>query len=225
VEKKFPEYLMKLQKKWIKKGDTFRLMFQDEARFGRISDHRRCWCPAPKRPICSALVSQENTYAYGVVSLPDGQFESLVLPRCDSDCMQVFLKEISSRHPKEKILMVMDGAGWHKAKSLKVPKNIRLCFLPPYSPELNPVEHIWDELKEKGFHNRVFSSLDALEDHLVNELHKLENAPEVTRSIASWPWIINRIFQIVTRINTLGRKGFVAFFKFTCMAKTLPRAV
>ena len=186
---------MKLQKKWIKKGDTFRLMFQDEARFGRISDHRHCWCPAPKRPVCPALVSQENTYAYGVVSLPDGQFESLVLPRCDTDCMQIFLKEISSRHPKEKILMVMDGAGWHKSKSLEVPKNIRLYFFPSYSPELNPVEHIWDELKEKGFLNRVFLSLDALEDHLVNELRKLENTPEVTRSIVSWPWIINAIMN------------------------------
>ena len=89
--------------------------------------------------------------------------------------------------------MVMDCAGWHKSKSLEVPENIRVYFLPPYSPELNPVEHIWDELKEKGFHNRVFSNLDALEDHLVDELRKLENIPEVTRSITSWPWIINAI--------------------------------
>ena len=193
MEKKLPEYLKELQKEWIKKGETFRLMFQDESRFGRISDHRRCWCPKSERPICPSLVSQENTYAYGVVSFPGGQFESLVLPNCDTDCMQVFLEEISSRHPKEKILMVMDCAGWHKSKSLEVPENIRVYFLPPYSPELNPVEHIWDELKEKGFHNRVFSNLDALEDHLVDELRKLENIPEVTRSITSWPWIINAI--------------------------------
>jgi len=168
-------------------------MFQDEARFGRISEHRRCWCPAPERPTCLSLVSQENIYAYGAVSFPGGQFESLVLPRCDTDCMQVFLDEISSRHSEEKILMITDGAGWHKSKSLEVPKNIRLYFLPPYSPELNPVEHIWDELREKGFHNRVFSCLDALEDHLVNELRKLEDAPEVTQSIVSWPWIINAL--------------------------------
>jgi len=179
-----------IQKKWLKEKDVFRLMFQDEARFGRISDHRRCWCPAPERPTCLSQVSQENTYAYGVVSIPDGQFESLVLPHCNTECMQVFLEEVSFRHPEEKILMVTDCAGWHKSKSLKIPENIRLCFLPPYSPELNPVEHIWDELKEKGFHNRVFSSLDALEDHLVNELRNLEDAPAVNQSIASWPWII-----------------------------------
>ncbi len=100
--------------------------------------------------------------------------------------MQIFLDEISLRHAGEKILMVLDCAGWHRSKSLEVPSNMRLYFLPPYSPELNPVEHIWDELKEKGFHNRVFSSLDALENHLVDELRRLENTPGITRSIVTW---------------------------------------
>lgn len=170
-------------------------MFQDEARFGRISASRRCWCPRPVRPVCPTLVSQENTYAYGAVNIEDGRFESLVLPRCDTDCMQIFLNEISSRHQGEKIVMVMDGAGWHKSKSLIVPDNIRLIILPAYSPELNPVEHIWDELREKGFHNRVFSSLDALENHLVSELATLENTPEITHSIVAWPWIIRALMN------------------------------
>ena len=167
------------------------LMFQDEARFGRLSDARRCWCPKPFRPICPSLVSQENTYAYGAVNIINGQFESLILPHCDTDCMQIFLDEISGRHSDEKIAMVVDGAGWHKSKSLKVPENMRLIHLPPYSPELNPVEHIWDELREKGFHNRVFSSLEALEGHLLDELRKLEDNPNITKSIVAWPWIVS----------------------------------
>jgi transposase len=166
-------------------------MFQDEARFGRISENRRRWCPKPTRPVCPSLVSQENTYAYGVVNILDGQFESLVLPHCDTDCMQIFLDEISGRHPSDKIAMVLDCAGWHKSKSLDLPDNILLIHLPPYAPELNPVEHIWDEVREKGFHNRVFSSLDVLEDHLLSELRRLENNPGITKSICSWPWIIN----------------------------------
>ena len=170
-------------------------MFQDEARFGRISDLRRCWCPKPFRPVCSSLVSQENTYAYGAVNIVDGQFESLILPYCDTVCMQIFVEEIARRHPDEKIAMVVDGAGWHKSKSLQVPENIRLIHLPPYSPELNPVEHIWDELREKGFHNRVFSSLEALEEHLLGELCKLENNPDITKAIVAWPWI-NNAFMI-----------------------------
>jgi transposase len=170
-------------------------MFQDEARFGLISASKPCWCPKPERPVCPSLVSQENTYVYGAVNISDGQFESLVLPHCDTDCMQIFLDTISSRHTGEKIIMVADGASWHKSHSLRVPENMRMLILPPYSPELNPVEHIWDELREKGFHNRVFSSLDALEDHLVDELFRLENHPEVSYSITAWPWIISALMN------------------------------
>lgn len=89
--------------------------------------------------------------------------------------------------------MVVDGAGWHKAGSLKLPSNLRLHFLPPYSPELNPQEHIWDELREKHFHNRVFASLDALEDQLVQALRIFEDDPQRMLSIAGWDWIISAI--------------------------------
>ncbi len=80
--------------------------------------------------------------------------------------MQLFLNEIAARHPDDRIVMVIDGAGWHRSQSLTPPQNIHLLSLPPYAPELNPIEHVWDELREKFFHNRVFKSLDALEDHL-----------------------------------------------------------
>ena len=87
--------------------------------------------------------------------------------------------------------MVMDGAGWHSSKKLVAPPNIRLLPLPPYAPELNPVEHLWEELREKCFHNKVFSCLDALEDDLAMGLMAMENTPEVVQSITNWPWIIN----------------------------------
>jgi transposase len=89
--------------------------------------------------------------------------------------------------------MVLDGADWRRSKALKISKNIYPLSLPPYSPELNPVERLWDEIREKGFHNRVFSSLDTLEDHLADELLKLENAPRTVQSITSWPWIVNTL--------------------------------
>jgi len=104
--------------------------------------------------------------------------------------MQIFLDEVASRYPAEKLVMVLDNAGWHLGKSLKVPKNMRLLPLPPYSPELNPMENIWDELREKSFHNRVFESLDEMERHLLNALHKMEASPDITKSIANWPWIL-----------------------------------
>ena len=136
------------------------------------------------------MVSQEYTYAYAAVSVSDGQMESLILPYVNGDCMQVFLDEVAARHMNERVIMVLDGAGWHKKEALAIPHNICLVNLPPYSPELNPVEHIWDDLREKAFHNRVFDSIDSLEDHLEDALYDMEQDHDRVRSIVAWPWII-----------------------------------
>ena len=84
-------------------------MFQDEARFGRISDTRYCWCRRPHRPMVKAMVTQQYTYAYGAVSPLDGRFDSLMLPHVNSGCMQVFLDEVAQRYPNDNIVMVLDG--------------------------------------------------------------------------------------------------------------------
>lgn len=84
---------------------------------------------------------------------------------------------------------------WHKNESLIIPDNIRLVRLPPYSPELNPVEHVWDDLREKEFHNRVFDSIDSLEGHPGKALREMENDHERIRSIVAWPWIINALLN------------------------------
>ena len=89
--------------------------------------------------------------------------------------------------------MVVDGAGWHKANALVMPDNIRFHLLPPYSPELNPQEHLWEELREKYFHNRAFDSLDALGERLVEGLAHLEQHPERVRSIIAWSRTITSI--------------------------------
>jgi transposase len=172
-----------------------RLMFQDEARFGRISDVRHCWDKKPHRPLVRAMVTQQYTYAYGAVSPVDGRFDSLILPSVSGDCMQLFLDEVAARYPDENIVMVLDGAGWHKNQGIKLAANLRTVFLPAYSPELNPQEHVWDELREKFFHNRAFDSMDALEMHLENGLRTLESNPERMRSITGWGWIINSVFN------------------------------
>jgi transposase-like protein len=138
---------------------------------------------------------REYTYAYAAVSPADGVLDSLVLPVVNADAMSLFLAEVSQRHPDDFILMVMDKAGWHQAKDLKVPKNMRIIFLPPYSPELNPVEHLGEEIREKWFPNRVFKSLDAVESVLVEALHSLEQSPEKVASITGFDWINNLILK------------------------------
>ncbi|WP_370867410.1 transposase [Nitrosomonas sp.] len=115
--------------------------------------------PRPVRPLVKAMLAYEYTYAYAAVCPLDGMFDSLVLPNVNTECMQIFLDEIARRYPNENIVMVMDRAGWHRSHSLTLAENLRLLLLPPYSPELNPIEHLWDELREKNFHNRVFDSI------------------------------------------------------------------
>jgi transposase len=129
----------------------------------------------------------------GPVDACTGELDSLILPQVNTHCMQLFLDEVSRRHPDERIVMVIDGAGWHRSGALKAPENIYLLKLPPYAPELNPIEHVWDELREKYFHNRVFASIDALESQLALGLSSLEQRPETVRTIVSWDWIVSSL--------------------------------
>lgn len=170
-------------------------MFQDEARFGRVNDVRRCWAPKPIRPMCCAMLTREYTYAYAAVDVLSGELDSLILPQINTPCMQLFIDEVAQRHADKRIVMVLDGASWHRSHDLRLPDNLRLLSLPPYAPELNPVEHVWDELREKCFHNLVFDSLDALEDHLEQALRKFELEHARIRPIVSWPWIINPLLN------------------------------
>ena len=100
-------------------------MFQDEGRFGRISTPRRCWAPRGIRPNVACQIVREYTYGYAAVSPHDGTMDSLILPQVSEEAMSIFLREVSDRHADEFILMVLDGAGWHKANALRVPENIR----------------------------------------------------------------------------------------------------
>jgi transposase len=101
--------------------------------------------------------------------------------------MNLFLEHVSQTFSKYFIVMQVDQAGWHSAKDLDIPENIRLIPQPAYSPELNPVEHIWDELREKYFHNRIFPSLEPLIDVLCQGLNTLADDTERLRSLTYFP--------------------------------------
>jgi transposase len=166
-------------------------MFQDEARFGRISDPSACWAPSGVRPNTGAQMIREYVYVFGAVSPIDGHHDSLVLPYANAEAMSIFLKEVGFRHTNEHIMMFMDQASWHKAKALEIPENIELAFLPPYSPDLNPQEQIWDELREKFFCNRTFASLKAVIDNAVKGLQSIEGLPEKIKHLTHRNWILN----------------------------------
>jgi len=164
-------------------------MFQDEARFGRICSPKACWVPQPIRPEVPSQIVREYVYIFGAVSPRDGKHDSLVLPWADTEAMSLFLKEVSRRHPGEHILMFTDQASWHKSKGLKIPKNIELAFLPPYSPELNPQEQVWDELREKFFGNETFKSIKAVVEKAVEGLRSLEAMPLTLAHLTQRDWM------------------------------------
>jgi len=166
-----------------------RVMFQDEARFGRIDDPRRCWAEPEIRPKTPKQIIREYTYLYGAFCPRDGSMDSLILPFMDSFCMNRFLREVADRHPRELVLMVTDGAPCHKSQELTVPDNMRLLFLPPYCPQLNPAENMWDEMREKFFGNVSFVSMDHLEEHLVTASLHYEKLPDTVKSISNWEWM------------------------------------
>ena len=78
--------------------------------------------------------------------------------------MNIFLKELAKQYPEDIILLCCDGAAWHKAAAIHVPESIRLFFILPYAPEMNPIELIWKELRKRGFRNEVFSTLEKVVD-------------------------------------------------------------
>ena len=166
-------------------------MFQDEARFGRMVRPRRCWAPAPLRPVISNGYEREFVYVYGAVSPLQGELDWRLCREMNTARMGESLVQVSRAHPADLIVMVLDGASSHKAKELVIPENIRLLALPPYAPELNPQEHVWDELREKEFPNRVFNHLDAVVQQLEHGLPSLAADSEGLRSLTAWPWIIS----------------------------------
>jgi len=103
--------------------------------------------------------------------------------------MNFFLQQVSEDFSDYLILMLADQAGWHVSQKLQVPENIRLINLPPRTPELNPVEHIWEELREKNFANRAFRYLDEVEDTLCQKLNDLVQQPEKLRSMTNFPYL------------------------------------
>ena len=168
-------------------------MFTDEARFGRISRLRPCWAPVGIRPGVAAQRIREFIYLYGAVSPKDGTCVYLILPTSDTQCFQVFLGVLARKVARQDILLVLDGAPNHRRGGLAVPDNITLLYLPPYSPELNPKENLWDEIREKIFKNYALKSMNEVHAKLKQAILYINRNPKLVRSITSFPYIVNSL--------------------------------
>ena len=163
-------------------------MFQDEAGFGRINTPKYCWTGGT-RPCVPCHHIREYRYVFGAVDPCSGEDCFLVMPWCNTVCMNVFLQELSKQYAKEEILLVCDGAAWHKSGMLLVPDNIHLFHIPPYTPEMNPIEQVWREIRTRGFRNEVFHTLDDVIDRLCNTIKNLTS--DTIRSITGRDWILS----------------------------------
>ena len=112
-------------------GRPVRLMFQDEAWFGRLARPRRCWAPAPLRPVMGNGYERKFVYVAGAVRPVEEELDGRQSREMNTACMAQFLAQVSQAHRAECIVMVLDGASLHKAKDRAIPENIRLLALPP----------------------------------------------------------------------------------------------
>ena len=141
---------------------TVEVWFRDEARFGQKGSRTRVWARRGSRPTRRKPTEYDWVYAYGAANPLSGDSLAGLMPTVNTGLMSLYL-EHRGRHvgPARHIVRVLDQAGWHVAKDLQVPVNITLRFLPPYSPELNPIERVWCFLKEPHLSNRVYAAYAA----------------------------------------------------------------
>lgn len=130
-----------------------------------------------------------SAYIFGAICPARGVGAGLVLPRCDSAAMNLHLQEIAARVAGDAhAIVLLDQAGWHLSKALEVPDTITLLPLPPKSPELNPVENVWQFIRENWLSNRIFTSYDDILDHCCHAWNKLIDQPWTIMSIGLRDW-------------------------------------
>ena len=152
-----------------------KVLFFDEARFGTHSRRGYGWFARGTRPTVDTKIGYKNFYLYGAVDSSNGNHFSLIMPWVNTECMNIYLQQLSKEYSADQIGLIMDGAGWHKAKDLVVPENIKIVYLPPYSPELNPVERLWLYIKSKVLDNKLYEEISDLEDTLSEFIQNLQD--------------------------------------------------
>jgi transposase len=137
--------------------------FEDEARIGQQGTLTRCWAQSGTRPTAVKQTEYEWVYLFGAVNPLTGASSALLSPSVNTDYMNHHLRFISEQVDSNvQVVLIVDNAGWHSAKTLRIPRNITLFYLPAYSPELNPVERLWSYLKSHFLSNRAYSDYDDL---------------------------------------------------------------
>ena len=159
------------------------VFFEDEARFGRISREMACWVKKDMVPTVAKQMIREYIYAYSALSPQTGDCYSIISPFCNTEAMNEFMKLLSANY-QYRIIMILDKAGWHRSQNMQLPDNIKLLHLNPYSPEHNPVELLWREIRRKYFHNNIFKTLNDVEETLQKALFTYHQQKEEVKKLS-----------------------------------------
>ena len=170
-------------------GKPVEVWFMDEARVGQQGTLTRVWAPRGTRPRALRDHRRNSAYLFGAVCPERGTGAAVVLPQVNVEAMTIHLAEISrSVTAGAHAVLVLDQAGWHTSPKLRVPENISLLPLPPYAPELNPVEQVWAYLRANFLSHRVWNSYDAIVEAYCDAWNTLMNMPQRLASITRRTW-------------------------------------
>lgn len=144
-----------------------------------------CWVKSNMIPSVARQMVREYIYAYSALSPQTGDCYSMISPYCNTAAMNEFLLQLSKQYNNYRIIIILDKAGWHISQSLEISDNIKLLHLNPYSPELNPVELLWREIRRKYFHNIIFENLDEVENTLQKALANYHRQQDEVKKLSN----------------------------------------
>jgi transposase len=170
-----------------------RLWVADEMRYGLLPLTRRLWSLRGVRPVCPVHPHYQWAYLYGAVEVGgQARVEFLACPNVNLEWSHCFLQQLVDRDPEATHVVLWDGAGFHPQDGAAgLPENVRLLPFPPYSPELNPIEGLWDQLKDH-LCNKVFASLKAMEKAITDCLRPFWENSERVRDLIGQGWLLAR---------------------------------
>jgi transposase len=173
--------------------EEIRTYFQDEARFGQKGTITRVWAPKGSRPRAVRQLRYTSLYVLVAVCITTGATSALIMPGLDAEVLNLFLAQMSRELPAGvHAVLIWDGAGFHTSGDVEVPSNISVIRLPPYSPELNPVENLWHYLRAHHWSNRAYHDYDELESEAAKSLCTVCLDRERVKSICNAEYVKKR---------------------------------
>jgi hypothetical protein len=170
-------------------ASAIEVWFADEARIGQKNKITRRWARRGTRPAAPTDQRTASTYIFGAICPALGKGAALVLPRCNTAAMNLHLAEITQAiAPGHHAVLLVDQAGWHLSHQLFIPPNITIVPLPPKCPELNPVENIWQFIRDNWLSNRIFRSYANILHHCCHAWNRLADQPWTIMSIGLRHW-------------------------------------